>query len=99
MNVNRNYRDRLKWRALVIFLTFLPVLGMLLLLAWFILSEEGVSLLLALMFVGLAYAVGYGMASFKNDNADGMLARAGDKELLNWKTLIDMELEYREEKE
>ncbi len=98
MNINRNFRDHMVWRANIIALTFIPALLFVMCAAWFVLTYENTSIILAELFVLIAFCGGYAMASFKVDNADGILARAGDMELEKWKTLIDMEIAYRSER-
>lgn len=99
MSANKNFRARIRWRARLVLVTFLPAVITVAAIAYGVLTVEGPSIILAELFVVIAFFAGYGMALLKIDNTDGVLARAGDKELMNWKVLIDQELEWRQDRD
>ena len=94
---NQSFRDRMDHRAVLVIWVFIPLFALIVGIALTVMYMEGVSMVLAILFIALAYCAGWAGASMRMSNIDAELARAGDIELHQYKTLIDMELQYRGE--
>ena len=91
------FKERIIWRSVLLLVTFLPVGASVIGLAYMFLYQLSLSIPMALLFVGLAYFVGYAMSNTRMNNLDGSLSRMGPLELKHMKVLIDEELRLREE--